>query len=219
MGLYIRNIVRIIASGFDATRYSVVLALIALVLIYAGMSELNWLPPYTSVASWLGVSSLLLLLLIYLALVSIAIIAWYFWIVRPTDSIRLQMRWKGVYRQTDRTGLVWVDLVLLVGVVAGAILALLMLLSPVLSDPALVMALALTLAILLDFLPGQRPRRVALRPGQTLRDVAEQVTPSHTATDRVLADIWIYNELDPTDRHYNGPELPEGMFVEVPPRS
>lgn len=213
------RIIRTAATAFAAMRYPISSVTALLAMLYGLLTESGVVPLYTNLAADWRVAPRALLVLLYLAVAAFGTAIWQLWVLRPPDATRVQLQLRPLYRTTDPAGLGLLNAAVLMLLAGGVVLAPLILQSPVLYDPAIFLAVVLALPVTLDFWPGVRPRRIAARPGLSLRGIALQIGDDPARTEETLAALLIYNEIDPTDTAINGPELPEGFVVEIPPRS
>ena len=205
-------------SSLAATRFLVSLVVLLVTLIYAVLTQGRLVPHYADLAARMGMPSLFLLLILYLMALGLCGLIWYLWILHPVDSLNTQLMWRGVYRQTDRTGVWWQSLLLLAGVAGGLFLAL-----PVVEnyhrEVAIYLAVVLGLPIALDLFPSRRPRRIIASPDdRSAFAIADRLAARGELRDNVLSSLAIYNELDPQDPDLAGLDLPEGIVIEVPPK-
>lgn len=206
-------------STIGATRYLISLLVVVLALGYALLTQLGIVPLYTLLAAWLGLAVPTLFIVFYLIVLVGVGIVWYLWVLHPADSMRAQLSWRGVYRHTDRTGVSWLDVVLLIGLVAGAYVASVVLRQDYMQHGAIFLAVVIGFPMLIDFVPAQRPRRIAVSAtDRSMRSIVNGLASNRTAPERVLNSLMIYNQFDPADPVYTEPELPEGMALEIPPR-
>jgi hypothetical protein len=213
------GLVRALVSASGATRYLITLIVTIIVLTYAVLTEANVVPMYTVLAQSLRLPVVTMFMLLYLGVLVLLTSVWYLWILRPTDSINAQISWRGVYRQTDRTGVVWLNVCMLVGLVIGAYVAFRVFPQTYMRDGAIFLATVIALPLLLDFLPAQRPRRVITTADDgSLQAIATRLRTDQVPEATITTSLMIYNELDLTMPELAGANLPEGMVIEVPPR-
>jgi hypothetical protein len=193
------------------------LIVVVIVLGYSLLTLVGIVPFYALWARDIGVPSLFLLLALYVNTVLLCSVVWYLWVLHPNDSINAQLAWRGVYRQTDRIGVWWqgILLALVVGVVAYFALPAV---REEYREAVVYLAIVVNLPMLSDLFPPRRLRRIVASPDdRSALDIAERIMTSPDQNDHVLNSIALYNELDPKDPKLAGPDLPDGMIIEIPP--
>lgn len=229
--------VRSIVGALGATRYLISGVVALIVVVYSVLSMLDILPLYTRLADQIGLSTPLLLALLYLVVAAIATIIYYLQLVRPPVVMRVSSSWRAIYRQTDRSGVVWLDLGILAAAVAVGVLARRVFTIPYLIDAVVFLAIVVGFPIAIDLLPTQAPRR-ALAPqhGRTLREIAERLAPDPLRVPEVVRALYDYNDTilhrndcygvdDDTLSPTYDPAMPledrplrHGIVIEIPPR-
>ncbi|HKP52041.1 MAG TPA: hypothetical protein VJ183_05255 [Chloroflexia bacterium] len=219
MAAIMAAVVRALVGAIGATRYLVTIILVLIVLFYALLTQLQVVPVYSELAARLGMATTTFFILLYLLVLATMTLVWYFWILRPVDSMRAQLSWRGVYRQTDRTGTGWLNVAVLIMLASGVYVALSSFSEPALRDGALFLGIVIAIPMLIDFLPAQRPRRIVTSANDhSLMTIASRLTTNQTTPANVLNSLVLYNQIDPRDPYLAGPDLPDGMRIEIPPR-
>ncbi|HYF65774.1 MAG TPA: hypothetical protein VD886_23295 [Herpetosiphonaceae bacterium] len=239
MATFLALFVRRTLEAYSATRYLISLAAIGLMLLYAGLTVADVVPFYIALADSLNVSSSFLFGCAYLISCILVIAAWHATIQRsPTPDMEWMLRWRPIYRQTDRGGLLLFDGLLLVVLALIAAILHRFVSERFIREPAFFWIALSGLPIVIGMLmaPFQRPRRYVV-PGssagsqwQPLSAIAIQFAGQSGSPSEVGRYLSEYNNLaavaplldqlrqrsqpfDPAD-----PALPDGFALEIPPR-
>lgn len=203
-------IIRVTFGSYAITRYPISTLTLLIILVYSALFLAGYVPHYGELVASSHLSITLLLGLLYAVVAFVVILAWY--MLSRTESARLTVA-RMVYRQTDTTGLHWIN-ALVVGVV---VLGVLSLRQQTKMERSVITFLAfLVLApILFDYLPMRRPRRwLVLRDVQSRQQIAQMLTQGNWGLE--LNDLDAYNEF-PLQPNPGDEQLPDGMFIEIPP--
>lgn len=211
------QLVRGVIGALGATRYLVSIITASLFLLYEVVGLSGSIPRLPEVAVLLDIPPVLFGIVLYLTVGLIVGVLW-----SQSRSIRAQIVWRPIYRQTDRSGLLLFDGLLLLILFGGVLLALgLFADQPEVRSFIVFLAVILGAPLLLDFVPTQRPRRIVVPGGgQTMREIATNLSPDPSRIDDIIRLLEHYNELRATASAYHerpDERLPEGFVIEVPP--
>ncbi|WP_423224808.1 hypothetical protein [Candidatus Amarolinea aalborgensis] len=206
----LRAIIRIIVESYTITRYVISALTLLIILVYSILYLTGYVPYYGRLAASLNLSVTLLLALLYVAVALVVILMWHLLTRANARSSFARM----VYRQTDTTGLHWLNLLVVVIVMLGVF----SLPQQTKMDREVVTFIAfLVLAsILFDYLPIRRPRRWLVPRHVRSREQIEQ-TLDQGNWSLSIGDLEAYNEF-PIQSDQGDNQLPDGMFIEIPPR-
>lgn len=205
------SIIRFAVSNFVVSRYLISTLSLLVILAYSILYLMGYVSFYGELVARLDLSIALLLVLLYILCALIVILLWA--VVTRGEGARSSLA-RRVHRQTDTTGLHWFNLFVTLIVVFGV----LSLYQQTKMERSVVTFLAfLVLApILFDYLPMSRPRRwLVPRHVQSRQQITQTLLQGNWGLR--IADLDAYNEFliqsNPGDE-----QLPEGMFIEIPPR-
>lgn len=209
-------------ATIGATRYLISLIVMLIVLGYALLTFFDYVPFYAELASQLYLSSRVLLVLLYLSVTILVTLIWYQWVIRPEQPTYNQHALRSLYRLSDQTGLIWYDILLLAVLLASYFAAPRLLTDIHLRETARFLTFVIAIPILIGLLPTQRPRRVVVPPGRTLRQIAQNLAVGENQVEEVMRRLTTYNELNlllpDNNENQLDQELPVGMVIEIPPR-
>lgn len=215
---------RIVLEAFLAIHHFIHFLVFIFTLIYSVLTVLTITPLYINLSVSLGIPSWLLLIFIYL-LVAIVIISLWWWQVQRSGGRNVPRIWKWCYRQTDRTGTLFLDAIVMFAAVSCMVSVILYFRNVYLIEPTIFLSILALFSTFLDVLPIQRPRRAVVPlHGNSLRDIANRLAQAQqVAPEHYLGLLVNYNRLDryydPDNGPYKGPDetLPDGMIIEIPP--
>jgi len=218
------RIFRIIIEAFTATHHLIHLAVFAFVLMYSLSTVSQITPLYINVSTRMKIPSWLLLVVVYLLFATPVIFLWY-WQVQRSGGRNISRFWKWCYRQTDRTGTLFLDSIVMLIVVSITAVTSLYFRNIYLIEPTIFLSSLIIISILFDTHTAQRPRRYTVpHRGISLRDIANRLAVvQQLPPDQYLELLVHYNQLDryfnTHEGSYKSPEapLPEGMIIQIPP--
>lgn len=216
MRLFFRNLIASIA----ATRYLVSWMLIGIALLYGILTLFSYVPLYTDLAIQLNISIPVFFGLLYGAVFVLVVTIWYLWVIRPEMFITAPSFGHTIYTQTDRTGLVWLNLLILALIAGITYWVRNGFVNAYLIDATVFFAIVIAAPLCLDLLPFTRPRRAVVPlAGQTLLEVATTLAPDPTARQDLLGALYAYNRLNLLLPDYIDPnaDLPDGLVLFIPP--
>lgn len=235
----LRAIIRALVNGFEATRYLISWAVLAIVAIYCLLNLLNYVPAYPLLADSTGIGSRWLLGLLYALVAAVVLVVNWLLVLRPQAPPPAMLSLRALYQQTDPTGVRLVNLLVLAAAVGGPLVAIRLFKNEFIVDGIVFIAIVLALPVAMDFLPFLRPRRVCVpRDGRTIHEIAERLSTDpldpFAANDLAYA-LLEYNRDDlpqPICFGGDGADLPDdpnvapelrplkhGIVLDIPPRS
>lgn len=223
------RLLRLTLGTYSAVRYLASLTVVLVFLAYGMMSVRGWLPFYSQLAAQVRLPTIALLILAFLLITVIVMGLWYWLVGRDGSDPTFLYQSRPIYQQTDRTGLVPLNLGLLFLFGVGSYFMVQYDGDRYMREGALFIAAIFALPVLVDFLPV-RPRRVPIRGGdaerRTSAAVAELFAPPGEPVDAIVQSLVEYNDLASvlselgsagSDDLAEQP-LPPGMVLQIPPR-
>lgn len=204
------SIMRFIVSNFAIVRYLISIFVLFVVLVYSILYLTEYVPFYGELVIGLNLSITFTLALLYV-LCALGVIL--IWSLITRGGVRSPLA-RIVYRQTDTTGLHWLNLFVVLLVVLGVF----SLRQQTKMERSVVTFLAflVLVPILFDYLPMRRPRRwLVPRHVQSRQQITQTLLQGNWGLR--IADLDAYNEF-PVQSDPGNEQLPEGMFIEIPPR-
>lgn len=204
-------IIRVAVSSYAITRYLISALTLLVILGYSIFYLTGYVPYYGVLAVSLNLPITLFLVFLYAVIASTIILVWYL-VTRGVNARRPLAR--TIYRQTDTTDLHWLNLI----VIAIVILGVFSLRQQTKMERSVVTFLAFVMLapIMFDYLPMRRPRRwLVPRHVQSRQQITQILTQGNWGLR--IDDLDTYNEF-PIQPNPGDEQLPEGMFIEIPPR-
>lgn len=209
------RLVRTLVTAYAATRYLVSIICGVAVIVYGTLWMFRYVPSDTALAGAVGLTPAALLAILYLIVALACISAWLLMMRSATETGQTPLTVRPIYRQTDRSGLVWLDTVLIITI---PLLVLMLRDVTNINRTALTfLALLIVIPVIVDLLPAQRPRRaVTPQHGDTLAAIERmlQIQDAGITTDVLIS----YNDLEEKLPGVTAStSLPPGMYLEIPP--
>lgn len=224
------QIFRAIVATLGATRYLVLLLLLLSLVGYGLLTIGGYVPFYGEVAARLRVAPVVLLGLVFGLIVLLVTVGWYGWVLHPEAPLDTMLSVRFIYRQSDRSGLLIYDALLLLLLLGVVLVVPRLFTNEYLRGTTYFLVGITILVFLFDFWPAGRPRRLvgrfplAVAGGaetsldRIVRDLA--TTQAQTDEETIRETLRLYNDLDrllPTAQDPQHP-LPPGIVLEIPPR-
>lgn len=226
---------RALIGGISATRYLISLLVLTVVLIYAVLTFVQVAPFYRELAEAHGMWPPLLFFLLYLAVALLLAVLWHALVMRQGASVANLLTWRPLYRQTDSSGLLVLNFLLLAAG-AGAIgIARFTFRSQAAWEVSIFLVCLVALPVLWDFAPAQRPRRRVVRAGviagarqgnapadqaaESLTEIARSIVMPGYTVEEVAELLELYNELGTQALESSdiSQPLPQALLLEIPP--
>jgi hypothetical protein len=205
----------LVASAM-ATRYLVSYAVLVIALGYGILTIFSYVPLYTKIGAPVPV----IFTGLYTGVFGLVVSIWYLWVIRPNTFIAAPSVWHTIYTQTDRTGLLWLNLLALATVIGVTFWLRTVFVNAYLTDAAIFFAIVIGAPLVIDLLPFRRPRRAVVpQNGQTLLEIASALAPDQTSRQDLLGALYAYNQLNVLLPSYTDPNdyLPDGLVIWIPP--
>jgi uncharacterized membrane protein len=134
--------------------------------------------------------------------------------------------WQRIYRQTDAAGVRGLNIFVLLVVAGGVVLSQALIEDAATREVALTLALVCAAPLIIDLVPGRRPRRlIAPQDGRTVREMAERLhrkqrimaSPEALGGALLLANDQHLKQQAPHCQRRPDETLPQGIALEIPP--